>query len=109
MSQPDRPTIRLHEDADLFREAVNFTAAETSFPARLIEKDYFCALRRGGGSRRANSLGDSSGAKPFTVVGGSPAMKRREFIRHLIDCGCFLVREGNSHSIYVIGKTEFMV
>lgn len=44
MSQPDRPTIRCHEDADLFRESVIFTAAETSFPARLIEKDYFCSV-----------------------------------------------------------------
>ena len=36
--------IRVHEDRDLFREAIRFTAAETSFPARLIEKDYFCTV-----------------------------------------------------------------
>jgi predicted nucleotidyltransferase component of viral defense system len=36
--------IRYHEDPDLFREAVNFTAAETAFAPRLIEKDYFCSL-----------------------------------------------------------------
>jgi predicted nucleotidyltransferase component of viral defense system len=35
---------RQHEDADLFREAVRFTAAQTGFPARLIEKDYFCTV-----------------------------------------------------------------
>ncbi len=28
----------------LFREAVNFTAAETGFSSRLIEKDYFCSV-----------------------------------------------------------------
>lgn len=37
-------TYRLHEDAPLFREAVNFTAAQTGFLPRLIEKDYFCAV-----------------------------------------------------------------
>jgi predicted nucleotidyltransferase component of viral defense system len=36
--------IRLHEDPVLFREAVNFTAAETRFLPRLIEKDYFCTV-----------------------------------------------------------------
>jgi predicted nucleotidyltransferase component of viral defense system len=36
--------VRVHEDLSLFREAVNFTAAETAFPARLIEKDYFCTM-----------------------------------------------------------------
>lgn len=36
--------IRIHEDIDLFREAVNLTAAETQFAARLIEKDYFCTV-----------------------------------------------------------------
>ncbi|MBI4597019.1 MAG: nucleotidyl transferase AbiEii/AbiGii toxin family protein [Candidatus Omnitrophica bacterium] len=35
---------RVHEDPDLFREAVNFTAAETAFAPRLIEKDYFCTV-----------------------------------------------------------------
>lgn len=34
----------LHEDPELFREAVNFTAATTAFSARLIEKDYFCSV-----------------------------------------------------------------
>ncbi len=38
------PSVRVHEDPDLFREAVNFTAAETKFAPRLIEKDYFFTL-----------------------------------------------------------------
>ena len=36
--------IRTHEDPVLFREAVNFTAAQTRFLPRLIEKDYFCTV-----------------------------------------------------------------
>ena len=36
--------IKLHEDAQFFREAVNLTAAETGFAPRLIEKDYFCTV-----------------------------------------------------------------
>ena len=36
--------IRFHEDPAYFREAVNFTAAATGFPSRLIEKDYFCTV-----------------------------------------------------------------
>ncbi len=35
---------RLHEDHDLFLAAVNFTAVETAFAPRLIERDYFCTL-----------------------------------------------------------------
>ena len=33
-----------HEDAALFRDAVQFTAAETGFSERLIEKDYYCSV-----------------------------------------------------------------
>jgi len=33
--------IQIHQDPDLFREAVKFTTAETAFLPRLIEKDYF--------------------------------------------------------------------
>jgi predicted nucleotidyltransferase component of viral defense system len=33
-----------HEDPVFFREAMNFTAAQTRFLPRLIEKDYFCTL-----------------------------------------------------------------
>jgi predicted nucleotidyltransferase component of viral defense system len=36
--------IRLHEDRELFRRSINFTAAETTFQSRLVEKDYFCSL-----------------------------------------------------------------
>src|SRR3989338_3496921 len=45
MTTPAKPSgIRVHEDPTLFREAVNFTAAETAFAPRLIEKDYFCTV-----------------------------------------------------------------
>jgi predicted nucleotidyltransferase component of viral defense system len=37
-------TIRVHDDPVLFEEALNFTAAQTHFPARLVEKDYFCSV-----------------------------------------------------------------
>lgn len=37
--------IRLHEDDPvLLREAIQFTAAETGFSPRLVEKDYFCSV-----------------------------------------------------------------
>lgn len=37
--------IQLHkENPELFREAIRFTAAETGFASRLIEKDYFCSV-----------------------------------------------------------------
>jgi hypothetical protein len=37
--------IRWHEeDPALFHEAIRFTAAETGFIPRLIEKDYFCSV-----------------------------------------------------------------
>ena len=35
---------RLHEDPDRFAEALSFTEAETTFPARLLEKDYYCTV-----------------------------------------------------------------
>jgi predicted nucleotidyltransferase component of viral defense system len=44
MSKTERPAINAHEDAILFREAVQFTAAESGFVPRLIEKDYFCTV-----------------------------------------------------------------
>ncbi len=44
MSGLEATLMRLHEDLDLFRSAVNFTAAETAFSPRLIEKDYFCSV-----------------------------------------------------------------
>lgn len=36
--------LRVHEDVDLFREAVSFTAATTGFLPSMIEKDYFCTV-----------------------------------------------------------------
>jgi predicted nucleotidyltransferase component of viral defense system len=36
--------LQLHESPGLFRQALNFTEAETGFARRLIEKDYFCSL-----------------------------------------------------------------
>ena len=36
--------LQFHEDSHFFLEALNFTEAETSFPARLVEKDYFCTI-----------------------------------------------------------------
>ena len=39
----DRP-IGYHKAAELFRNARRFTAAETLFSERLIEKDYFCSV-----------------------------------------------------------------
>lgn len=36
--------LRWHRDPDFFRAAVSFTAAETGFSPRLVEKDYFCTL-----------------------------------------------------------------
>lgn len=44
MTMPESPPIRAHQDPALFREAVNYTAAATGFPSRLIEKDYFCTV-----------------------------------------------------------------
>jgi predicted nucleotidyltransferase component of viral defense system len=41
------PPISVHEDGDLFREALRFTAAQSGFVPRLIEKDYFCTLLLG--------------------------------------------------------------
>jgi hypothetical protein len=41
----ERDVLRLHiEDPELFRAAVTFTAAETQFTSRLVEKDYFCSV-----------------------------------------------------------------
>lgn len=36
--------FNLHEDKDLFREAISFTTSVTKFPQRLIEKDYYCSV-----------------------------------------------------------------
>jgi predicted nucleotidyltransferase component of viral defense system len=44
MSKAESPAINAHKDEALFREAVRFTAAESGFVPRLIEKDYFCTV-----------------------------------------------------------------
>src|SRR2546428_6328080 len=44
MSKSEPVMIRCHEDPAMFVEALHFTAADTLFPARLIEKDYFCSV-----------------------------------------------------------------
>src|SRR5258707_15554599 len=36
--------IEIQDDTALFPEALRFTATETGFIPRLIEKDYFCTL-----------------------------------------------------------------
>jgi predicted nucleotidyltransferase component of viral defense system len=37
-------TINYHQDRQLLNDAIRFTAAETGFSERLIEKDYYCTL-----------------------------------------------------------------
>lgn len=44
MSQPEIQIPQYHEDPEYFREAARYTAAETGFVDRLIEKDYFATL-----------------------------------------------------------------
>ena len=44
MSKPKSQIVQLREDLDYFRAAVRFTAQETTFPPRLIEKDYLCTV-----------------------------------------------------------------
>jgi len=45
MSKTEKVVIpNMHEQADIFRESVNFTAGQSGFSAHLIEKDYFCTL-----------------------------------------------------------------
>jgi len=44
MSASKTEPLEIHADTALFREALRFTAAETGFIPRLIEKDYFCTL-----------------------------------------------------------------
>ena len=44
MTRREHFQIRLHEEPELFRDVVRFTARATTFPERLIEKDYFCSV-----------------------------------------------------------------
>jgi hypothetical protein len=38
---PEPTPLRSHQDPGFFREALTFTAAQTGFASRRIEKDYF--------------------------------------------------------------------
>ena len=42
MSRPELRLFAWHEDPEFFEAAVSFTAKETTFSPRLVEKDYFC-------------------------------------------------------------------
>jgi len=44
MKNSDRVSLRFHKDTVFFKEAVGFTAAQTGFSQRLVEKDYFCTV-----------------------------------------------------------------
>jgi predicted nucleotidyltransferase component of viral defense system len=44
MTQPESYQVRLHEEPDLLRDLIQLTAGHTGFPARLIEKDYYCTV-----------------------------------------------------------------
>lgn len=44
MKPLDSNAWRIHEDPDFFREAVRFTARQSGFSSRLVEKDYFCTV-----------------------------------------------------------------
>jgi predicted nucleotidyltransferase component of viral defense system len=62
----DRAPRHPHEDVELFREAVRFTAARTRFAPRLIEKDYFCSL----------ILGELAAAAPDMVFRGGTCLAK---------------------------------
>ncbi|MEI6531157.1 MAG: nucleotidyl transferase AbiEii/AbiGii toxin family protein [bacterium] len=55
--------LHWHEDPALFSEATNFTASQTGFAARLIEKDYFCSL--------ILALLATAGPNPLVFKGGT--------------------------------------
>lgn len=40
----NQPDVSYHQDAELFRSALQFTTATTGFGQRLIEKDYHCSV-----------------------------------------------------------------
>jgi predicted nucleotidyltransferase component of viral defense system len=44
MAEFSAVALRVHEDRARFSAALTSTAAATGFPARLVEKDYFCTL-----------------------------------------------------------------
>jgi len=47
MSRPESRLFSWHEDPEFFVAAVSFTAKETTFSPRLVEKDYFCTVLLG--------------------------------------------------------------
>jgi predicted nucleotidyltransferase component of viral defense system len=66
MSASEPVGLRLHEDPELFREALRFTTAQTGFQARLIEKDYFCSVL----------LAHLSGSAPELVFKGGTCLAK---------------------------------
>lgn len=63
--------IEIHQqDPELFRSAIRFTAAETGFPERLVEKDYFCAVVLESISRRNLGLVFKGGTSLAKVHAG---------------------------------------
>jgi len=44
MSRLESRLFPWHEDPEFFVAAVSFTAKETTFSTRLVEKDYFCTV-----------------------------------------------------------------
>jgi len=44
MSRPETRSFSWHEDPQFFEAAVSFTAKETTFSPRFVEKDYFCTV-----------------------------------------------------------------
>jgi predicted nucleotidyltransferase component of viral defense system len=44
MSKAEPTVITVREDVEFFREALRFTAVQSGFTGRLIEKDYFCTV-----------------------------------------------------------------
>lgn len=70
MSKSEPLTIRCHEDPALFVEALWFTAADTLFSARLIEKDYFCSVLLNYLAARDGSLAFKGGTCLTKVYAG---------------------------------------
>jgi predicted nucleotidyltransferase component of viral defense system len=47
MPNSEIPAILYHEEPELFEAALSFTASQTGFSPRLVEKDYYCTLLLG--------------------------------------------------------------
>lgn len=70
MTNRDRQPINIHEDTVLFREALNYTAATTEFPPRLIEKDYYCTVLLASLAKEAHDLAFKGGTCMAKVYAG---------------------------------------